>query len=216
MLAFVGVVVLAAAANLIVERGVSIATREPAAPAPSSVEAIVPFRIAALPEYETISANELTRALERFDQSTYAAIESGSVEVQAQYRQAGKDVERAATTFLTHTAQVANRSFPSLRPKLQEHQRTAARWIELSRSRHKLLRGYSETLGQMNARVNASLDRSFKILGRVVARQSLVQVDANLDQVREHFAAAVRSGNPSAETFNAIREAELALAKTLA
>lgn len=215
MLAFGVVVVLAAAANLIVERGVSIATRTSATPAQSSIEAIVPFRIAALPEYETISASELTRALERFDQSTYAAVESGSPEVQAQYRHASKDVERAATTFITHSAQVANRSFPSLRPKLQAHQRTAAHWIELSRSRHKLLRGYSETLGRMNARVNASLDRSFKILGRVVARQSLVQVDGNLDQVREHFAAAVRSGNPSAETFNAIREAELALAKTL-
>jgi diguanylate cyclase (GGDEF)-like protein len=216
MLAFVGVVVLAAAANLIVERGVSIATRAPAAPAQSSIEAVVPLRIVALPEYETISADELTRALERFDQSTSAAVESGSAEVQAQYRQAGKDLERAATAFLTHAAQVANRSFPLLRPKLQEHQRTAARWIELSRLRHKLLRGYSETLGEMNARVNASLDRSFKILGRVVARQSLVQVDANLDQVRERFAAAVRSGNPALDTFNDIRAAELALAKTLA
>ena len=216
MLAFVGVVVLAAAANLIAERGVSIATRQPATRARSSVETIVPFRIPALPEYETISASELTRELERFDQSTYAAVESGSVEVQAQYRQAGKDAERAATTFLKHSAQVGHRSFPSLRPKLQEHQHTGTHWIELSRSRHELLRGYSETLGQMNARVNASLDRSFKILGRVVARQSLVQVDANLDQVREHFAAAVRSGNPSADAFNAIREAELALGKTLA
>lgn len=216
MLAFVGVVVLAAAANFIVERGVSIATREPGAAGRSSVEAIVPFRIPALPEYETISARELTRALERFDQSTYAAVESGSIEIQAQHRQAGKDAERAATTFLTQSAKIGHRSFPSLQPKLQEHQRTAAHWIELSQARHKLLREYSETLGQMSARVNASLDRSFKILGRVVARQSLVQVDANLDQVRERFAAAVRSGNPSTDAFNAIHEAELALAKTLA
>lgn len=216
MLAFVGVVVLAAAANLIVERGVSIATRQPATQTTSSLEAIVPFRIPALPEYETISASELTRALERFDQSTYAAVESGSVELQAQYRLAGKDVERAASTFLTHSAQVGHRSFPSLQPKLKEHQRTASHWIDLSRSRYKLLRGYSETLGHMNARVNESLDRSFRILGRVVARQSLVQVDANLDQVREHFAAAVRSGNPAAETFKALRDGELALAKTLA
>ena len=215
MLAFVGVVVLAAAANLIVERGVSIATRESAAPSRPGIEAIVPFRLAPLPEYETISSNELTHALERFDQSTYAAVESASPEIQAQYRHARKDAERAVIAFVTHSKQVANRSFPSLRPKLQEHQRTAARWMELSRSRHKLLREYSETLGQMSARVNASLDRSFRILGRVVARQSLVQVDSNLDQVRESFAAAVRSGNPSAEAFNAIREAQLALAKTL-
>jgi diguanylate cyclase (GGDEF)-like protein len=49
-----------------------------------------------------------------------------------------------------------------------------------------------------------------------VARQSLVQVDANLDLIREHFAAAVRSGNPGAEAFKAIHKAELEVSKTLA
>ena len=68
----------------------------------------------------------------------------------------------------------------------------------------------------MNARVNASLDGAFKILGRVVARQSLVQLNAKLDANPRHFAAAVRSGNASPPRRSTPSQAaELALAKTL-
>jgi hypothetical protein len=218
-IAFAGVAILAAAANFIVEQGVSIATREPIAPPLAlptpRIDITAPTRVIPATTYETISADELTRALERFDQSVYAAVESGSVEIQARYHQAGQGLDRATKNLLSRTARLSDRSLSSLSSPMQEHKRAAARWIDLSSARRKLLLDYSQTLERMNTRVNASLERAFKIFGRIVAHQSLMQVHMNLEQVREHFTVAMRAGSSTAESFDGMEHAQAAFAGTL-
>lgn len=218
MIAFVAVAVLAAAANLIVEHGVSVIAGPvamPSPPPPRIEYKAPPPPVIETPLTETLSAAELTRALERFDQAVYAAISTDSVEVLAKYRQSGKNIDRTLASFQSRAAQLSTQSFQALPKTIQQHKQAAERWIALSQSRRKVLRGYSETLEHMNTRVNASLDGAFKILGRVVARQSLVQLNAKLDAIRDIFAASVRSGSASSETFNDMRTAEIAFADTL-
>ncbi len=67
----------------------------------------------------------------------------------------------------------------------------------------------------MNGRLNASLDGAFKIFGRVVARQSLVQLNTSLSGLRDSFAAAVRTFSATPEVFDPIGKAEAAFAQSL-
>ncbi len=201
MTAFVAVAVLAAAANFIVEQGVAIVSPPPKIVAPPprietpAVVAIVVAPPSPPPQQATVLSSErLMFALERFDQSVRAAAESDEPTVLARYQQAGKEVDREAKSFVVQAGVILSRSFTATLAALKESKQAARDWIELSQRRRKLLRDYSETLEHMNGGVNASLDGAFKILGRVVARQSLMQLNAGLDAVRRSFSAAVRTG----------------------
>lgn len=222
LIAFASVAVLAAAANFIVERSVSIVTgssvpEAPPAPAPVVEPVITPP--APEPEapvpVEILSGDELIRAIERFDESVYLAVQSDAVEAQARYRQSAKSVDRATNSFMARANALGERSYKSIPGALRQHQDDATKWIELSQTRRELLREYSETLERMNGRVNASLDGAFKIFGRVVARQSLVQLNTNLSGLRDSFAGAVRTGSTSPEIFESLSSAEAAFGKSL-
>ncbi|MDY6948971.1 MAG: hypothetical protein SXG53_25025, partial [Pseudomonadota bacterium] len=203
LIAFASVAVLAAAANFIVERSVAIATT-PSVPAPpptpvAFVEKVVAPEPPAPAPVETLSGDELIRAIERFDETVYLAVQSDAVEAQARYRLSGKEIDRAGKDFMARAEALGEGSYRSVPSALQRHKRDASKWIDLSQQRRKLLREYAETLERMNGRVNASLDGAFKIFGRVVARQSLVQLNTSLSGLRDSFAGAVRS--TTAEVF---------------
>ncbi|HEY5761449.1 MAG TPA: EAL domain-containing protein [Steroidobacter sp.] len=221
LVAFTSVAVLAAAANFIVERSAEIVAGPKVATTPTPPPVIKEFVAPPAPvveapaPVETLSGADLTRAIERFDESVYSAVQSNSVEAQARYRHHTKEVERATARFMERADGLGERSYKSVPATLQQHQRDADRWIELSQQRRKLLREYSELLEHMNGRLNASLDGSFKIFGRVVARQSLLQLNTSLSGLRDSFAAAVRSFSPTAQVFDPIEKAEAAFAQSL-
>jgi diguanylate cyclase (GGDEF)-like protein len=224
LVAFASVAVLAAAANFIVERSVSIVTgssvqEAPSAPAPAPFVEQVIAPPAPEPEapapVETLSGDELIRAIERFDESVYLAVQSDAVEARARYHQSAKSVDRATNSFMARANALGERSYKSIPGALRQHQGDATKWIELSQTRRELLREYSETLERMNGRVNASLDGAFKIFGRVVARQSLVQLNTSLSGLRDSFAGAVRTGSTSPEIFESLSSAEAAFGKSL-
>lgn len=221
MVAFASVAVLAAAANFIAERSAAIvappivvATPAPPKPVTEVVAAAAPVIETPAP-VETLSGDELIRSIERFDESVYSAVQSSSVEAQARYRQFGKEVDRVTAQFMERAQALGNRSYKSVPTTIQQHKRNAERWIQLAQDRRQLLREYSETLEQMNGRVNASLDGAFKIFGRVVARQSLVQLNTSLSGLRDSFAAAVRSFSSAPEVYDRIGKAETAFAQSL-
>ncbi|HEY0682967.1 MAG TPA: EAL domain-containing protein [Steroidobacter sp.] len=215
------VAALAAAANFIVERGVSFVADITMVTPPASLPAVdkatpltgTPATTA--PPAKTLSADELTRALERFDEAVYSALQSDSIEVQARYRQSIIELDRAAESFMIQTEAFGQHTYMSVPAALRQHKGDAARWIDLSQDRRRLLREYSETLEHMDGRVNASLDGAFKIWGRVVARQSLVQLNTSLSGLRDSFAGAVRTWSTKPEIFQSLTTAEAAFAKSL-
>lgn len=220
LFAFASVAVLAAAANFIVERSAEIVNPpKVATPSPASVARVVVATPAPIVEasapVDTLSSDELIRAIERFDESVYSAVQANSVEARARYRQFGKEIDRATTRFMERTEALGEHSYKSVPAALQQHKRDADRWIELSQDRRRLLREYSETLEHMDGRLNASLDGAFKIFGRVVARQSLLQLNTSLSGLRDSFAAAVRSFSATPEVFESISLAEAAFAQSL-
>jgi diguanylate cyclase (GGDEF)-like protein len=221
LVAFTSVAVLAAAANFIVERSAEIVAGPKVATTPPPPPLIKEFVAPPAPvvetpaPVETLSGAELIRAIERFDESVYSAVQSSSVEAQARYRHHTKEVERETARFMERAEGLGEHSYKSVPAALQQHQRDADRWIELSQQRRKLLREYSELLEHMNGRLNASLNGAFKIFGRVVARQSLLQLNTSLSGLRDSFAAAVRSFSPTPQVFDPIEKAEAAFAQSL-
>lgn len=220
MTAFAAVAVLAAAANFIVEHGVALVSPLPqivVAPPPRiETPAVVATAAPPPPQQQAtvLSSERLRFALERFDQSVRAAAESDEPTVLARYRQAGKEVDREANSLAAQAGVISSRSFTATLAALKESKQAARDWIELSQQRRKLLQDYAETIEHLNGSVNASLDRAFKILGRVVARQSLMQINAGLDAVRRSFSAAVRAGAGEA-ALEQMMNAEAGLAALL-
>jgi hypothetical protein len=136
LIAFASVAVLAAAANFIVERSVAIVTAPivvapPPAPAPIVEKVIAPEPVAPAP-VETLSGDELIRAIERFDETVYLAVQSDAVEAQARYRLSGKAIDRATKDFMARAEALGDGSYRSVPSALQRHKQDAGKWIEFS------------------------------------------------------------------------------------
>src|SRR5262245_43287092 len=74
---------------------------------------------------------------------------------------------------------------------------------------------YSAHFEQLNTRVKKSLDHAWKIFGRVVARQSLVKLSSDLDDLRRRYVEFVSAETVDSSTFDTLGASEGALAATL-
>ena len=83
------------------------------------------------------------------------------------------------------------------------------------RTRRGLLARYSTAFARMDARVEAALDGAWRILGRVVARQSLLKLRAQFDDLRVAFAARDSFDDDLTNADSPLAKAEQALSETL-
>ena len=74
---------------------------------------------------------------------------------------------------------------------------------------------YSSHFEQLNTRVKKSLDHAWKIFGRVVARQSLVKLTSDLDDLRRRYVEFVSAETVDSSTFDTLGASEGTLAQTL-
>ena len=97
---------------------------------------------------------------------------------------------------------------------IADHRKSADALVQARRVRRELLTRYSNVLSGLDARVRTSIDQSLTILGRVVARQPLLDVRAHLDELRATFASP---GSFDAGELNTgpLAAAERTLAATL-
>ena len=61
-------------------------------------------------------------------------------------------------------------------------------FVQVADTRRIALREYAQRLDSMDTRVSTSLDRAWKIFGRVIARQSLMQMHSDLEELHHRFA----------------------------
>jgi diguanylate cyclase (GGDEF)-like protein len=94
--------------------------------------------------------------------------------------------------------------------------RSAEALVQSVRLGRGLLAEYSTVIAGMDARVEASINGAWKILGRVFARQSLLKLRVDLDNLRAAFAAGdAWNDENDAGNFGPLESAEQALADTL-
>ena len=193
-IAFVAVAVLAAAANLIAKSGAKIVYGEVpvVAPAPLVVRPSVPSAPPAAKqpaEMRVLTSEELTLAVDRFERAVRARLDSDTEFTAKLYVDARNELEAAAKTYLKEARQLSGRSFPKLSMGIKNHVASAETLLKSAVSRHRSLLAYAATFERMDATLNTSLDGAWKIFGRVVARQSLLQLRTDLNAMRPRLSS---------------------------
>ncbi len=186
IIAFASVAALAAAANLIVENGVAILERQRTVAKERSeldTRQIIALRASMGNARRAAMSAELLGALGQFDRATQEHADADSRATGRQHAQARAALDVALAKYLDETGEAPD----PLTRLVADHRKNADAIVQGRRVRRELLSRYANVLTGMDARVRTSIDQSLTILGRVAARQPLLDVRANLDQLRATF-----------------------------
>ena len=222
VIAFVSVAILAAAANFIVESGASIVERAmsrdtPAPPVEVPVVVQAPIQVQApfqVQEKPRIPASQLVLALRDYDKALLEHVEVRSKKSTAAYASAGLELRRITVAYSEQRLRITGESQRALRQGIQGHEKSAEALIEIAQDHRGLLASYATTFARMNERLQSSLDGAWRIMGRVVARQSLLKLNAELDDIQNRFAMRNAPGNGPGGA-DALETAEQSFAATL-
>jgi diguanylate cyclase (GGDEF)-like protein len=224
VVAFVGVGAVVFAANFIVEQGVLVErtteiTRTLPAPVPQTPSRAPPrveqTEPEAIPERRVVSADAFLLAIDRYGESLQER-SHGIDATQSHYDKATADLKRAGTAFTTAAASIAHHSFAKLETATNEYLQHGDALVDLGDRRRELTERYLTVFEGFNARTKASLTGSWKIFGRVVAKQSLLQLSTDLDSLRRHALASTSSDEADEAAIAAWREAEEVVVKDVA
>jgi diguanylate cyclase (GGDEF)-like protein len=211
-LAFIAVAGFALAANLLTEHVISfthtmrtVRTTVPVSPqlapvTPNLATASLPM-ISAIGHYEVgvlsrvglrheDSDAQLTNAIRELDQETRAFV--------SQPRSAGA----------THQAE-------DLQARLAAYRLLGDELVRFADGRQKVLKEFWHYFETLDARTKASLARSWKMFGRVIARKSVVDLNSSLDEIRRGFAGLSILSFYDQDSLHTVKLSENALADSL-
>ncbi len=188
IIAFASVIALAATANLIVERGVSILEQQRSVALQRS--AIDAQQIVALREsmsHARLAAisGELMGALGEFDRMAQEHADTDTRASAARLAQSRAALDRTVARY-QQNASPAPAQLPRL---ITEHKSSADMLVVSRRARRELLARYSSLLAQMDTRLRSAIELNWKMPGHASARDSLLEIQGQLDAVRASFVA---------------------------
>jgi diguanylate cyclase (GGDEF)-like protein len=202
-----GVAVLALAANFLVEQRVLVEQTEitrieppaalPVAPAIPAVPAAAP---AAEPK-SVVSSDALTAAIERFGRAVASRAENQNDSADLEQSQSARDLSRYLGKYTADVGALSvNLDLKAVAASVKAYEAHATELIQSADNRRSALSAYATTFESLNARVKHSLDGAWTILGRVVARQSLLRLSQDLDTLRTNSVtlASKKSTDPAA------------------
>ena len=191
--AFVAVAGLAIAANLLIQHEISvIRTRVVRIAVPKLLaEATARRSSAALPaEQEAVSPKSLIAAIGRFKGAVLSRVEIHNDASDAQLSTAVGDLERETRAYTSQRGSpAAGALLGKLRARLVAYRSFGDELVRAADGREKLVKELGDRFEALDARTKASLARSWKIFGRVIARKSLVDLNSRLDEIRRAFAS---------------------------
>jgi diguanylate cyclase (GGDEF)-like protein len=194
MIAFVGVGVLLLAANFFVEENVlvekttQITRIAPApVPAPSIPQPVIEPPRAVIVQRRVVTSEPLMSELDRFEQAAQGRATTKTDESETEYQQSSSDLDIAAHAFVTQATSISGKSFQKLSSGIDDFRTHAAQVVLMVDHRQAVVGEYSTLFEDLSARVNDSVKSAWKIFGRVVARQSLLQLSADFDDLRRGF-----------------------------
>jgi diguanylate cyclase (GGDEF)-like protein len=202
-LAFLAVGALAVAANMFAVHGTVFV-----APTPLPVEKIVYVPVAASPPESPaaepaseatvpLDATRLRSAVSDLEQATRSRTHVGGDAAGQRLSAATKAVDTAASDFLNRArVRVGVNRIGQLRDAVDELTAAALKVGELSEGKRHLSGEYRRNFEAMDARVAQSIDRAWKIFGRVIARESIVVLSRQVAQIRRHLAELDQNANP--------------------
>jgi len=220
ILSYAAVAVLAAAANLIVEHGVEVIRTHHLdrglVSAPPTIDAnSAALRNSPLPTAATAQAFNgalLAAAIERYKQAVQVRASVDSPSAAAEEHAAARNLDN-----VSHGLQQAAELPASQRGRflqaLQTFEAAGRDSFRLADARREALQEAAVCTDAMDQQLKTSLDRAWKIFGRVLARQSILQLRSELDDVRRGVARRSATDGDRSAT-NAIVAGETAFNST--
>jgi diguanylate cyclase (GGDEF)-like protein len=211
-LSLAAVAILAAAANMIARDSVTIirmVTRSPvlAVSAPAS-SAPTPMNSAPADAMRVVA---LAIALDRYERATQLRADIDSPAAVSEYLAAKEALQRSSRGN-AGGAPAANLPMLAVAPRLADYLDRGQALVYVADRRRQARIDYSRRSRSISDRIQHSLNGAWTLFGRVIARQSLLQMRASLDAIREH-SDAILSGDPlSAQEISLIVGSETAFA----
>jgi diguanylate cyclase (GGDEF)-like protein len=221
-LSFAAVAILAAAANLIAEHGVAVIRSTypeqtvvgPLVAPPQAAPVLVPVMAPPTPQLAPADPAPLLEAAERFERAVDVRASMDSAPARSEMQAALKNLESSSKTFRAALEQRSERN-ASIAPRIKSVEATGGDLIQNADARRAALEDYSARADGIERRLTSSVDRAWKIFGRVLARQSLMQLHSQFEEIRHGFARFSGSSGDQAAAGDAVTANEAAFAKTL-
>jgi diguanylate cyclase (GGDEF)-like protein len=227
VIAFVGVSSLTLAAAITFQKGILVerttqitkvinapSAAVAAAPQTQSPANLIPEETETVP-YREITSDSLRTALDRFADATHERAENNGPQSEERYQRALLDLTHSHQQFTNEAASILGRPMDRLIGALHPYEQRADAVIRLSDQRRTLLSQYSDSYEGLNANIKSSLSKSWKIFGRVVARQSLLQLNTELDGLRRAAVRFAAAPHESVTEIEVLRAATTSVRKNL-
>lgn len=202
---FIAIAVLAATANLIARESVSVILWVTQPPAPAS------HTVTTVRTIDKIPAQALASVVDRFELASQLRAETNSAMSAAEYTAALDALRRRSYEYLA--AGPDRTGIGHAATDYIDHGREVVRVADqrrVARAEH------SKLLAAINDRLQTTLDGAWKIFGRVIARQSFIQLRVELDAVRQHSEPIVLGEAVDANELKALTASENAFMSTFA
>ena len=192
LVSFTAVAVLAATANIIVQQSAEV-TRITHFELGLTSPAALP-RVKKAPDADPVAAAQrFDDAALRYQRAVMLRVSSDSPESRAEARDATERLAEFGGDAGTLLA-------------------IGAKSLRIADSRRALIAEYAARAGNMDSRIRSSLNGAWKIFGRVLARESLMQLQGNLDELRRSCIALSARGDD--ESIQSVIAGEAAFSAT--
>ncbi len=214
------VAAFALAANFMAEHGTLVVhtteIRPVAAPPVATADPVVTVEPVVVESIERISSAALVSAVERFGHAALSRAEDPGPEPVSQLDAAARDLQaESAAYFAAVRPHVSSTRLRNLRETTERHAALAEELVRIADARHAHLQECWEHFEALDARFKATLDRAWKIFGRVVARGSLIEISHHLDEIRKDLSSFATPRGYDDGDVAAITAHEAALLKSL-
>jgi diguanylate cyclase (GGDEF)-like protein len=211
-ISLIAIALLAAAANMIARDSVSlvrIVTRSPvraAADPPAAPQAVAEPAILGKDRF-----NALTLALDRYERASQLRAGSDTASADSEYTAARDELQHAVREYADSPPPV-NARVAAVAQQVLDYLGRGRALIQVTDQRHQARSEYSQHSKSISNRVQASLNGAWRIFGRVIARQSLIQMRTNLDAIRQRSEPIVSGELLNANDIDPVLDSENAFA----
>ncbi len=203
VLAFLIVGAFAIAANLFAQNGTLLIEKTDTVIIEEAVSVPVPAGPVAEPApraTETtparIDSSQLLAAIDLHTRQVLARAETPDADREAAFLAAAENLRGEMKEFsAAGRGSIDPGQLGQLSAQVGLYESAAARLVQLADARRELMTQYWRQFEAMDAQMKTSVDRAWKIFGRVVARESLIQLSRDLDTLRPAPANSSATGN---------------------